>query len=89
MLKRGKLCKSEGIKLICGQTIKKIDDKYLGILESHRFKERETKDIFRTEYLRVYVIKNQTFRILAATAQKSILLKFCPDVAYYICKCTV
>ena len=24
-----------------------------------------------------------------ATAQKSILLKFCPDVAYYVCKCTV
>ena len=26
MLKRGKLCKSEGIKLINGQTIKKVDD---------------------------------------------------------------
>ena len=43
------MCKSEGIKLISGQTIKKVDDKYLGILESE--KEREMKDIFRTEYL--------------------------------------
>lgn len=32
VLKRVKLCKSEGLKLISGQTIKKVDDKYLGIL---------------------------------------------------------
>ena len=54
-LKRGKLCKSEGIKLINGQTIKEVDDegyKYLGILELDKFKEREMKDIFRIEYLR-------------------------------------
>ena len=49
VLKRGKLCKSEGIKLINGQTIKEIDDegyKYLGILELNIqviLKEREIK----------------------------------------------
>lgn len=49
------VCKSDGIKLINGQTIKDVDDegyKYLGILELGKFKEREMKDIFRTEYLR-------------------------------------
>ena len=53
VLKRGSLYKSEGIKLINGQTIKEVDDevyKYLGILELDRFKEWEMKDIFRTEY---------------------------------------
>ena len=42
VLKRGSLYKSEGIKLINGQTIKEVDDevyKYLGILELDRFKE--------------------------------------------------
>jgi len=46
--KRGKLCKSEGIKLINRQTIKEVDDegyKYLGILELDKFKVREKKDI--------------------------------------------
>ena len=52
VLKREKLCKSEGIKLIRGPTMKEVDDKYLGILESDKFKEREMKDIFRTEYLK-------------------------------------
>ena len=54
MLKRGKLCKSEGIKLIKREMIKEVDDEgynYLGILESDKFKEREIKDIFRTENL--------------------------------------
>ena len=53
MLKQGKLCRSEGIKLINGQTVKEVDDegyKYLGILVLDKFKEREMKDIFRTEY---------------------------------------
>ena len=51
MLKRGKLCTTEGIKLINGQSIKEVDDKgykYLGILGLDKFKEREMKDIFRT-----------------------------------------
>ena len=49
------MCKSEGIKLINGQTIKEVDDegyKYRGILELDKFKEREMRNIFRTEYLR-------------------------------------
>ena len=48
VLKRVKLCKSESIRLINGQTIKEVDDegyKYLGILELDKFKEREMKDI--------------------------------------------
>ena len=40
MLKRGKLCRSEGLKLI----------KYLGILESDKFKEKEIKDIPNREH---------------------------------------
>ena len=64
MLRRGKLCKSEGIKLINEQTIKEVDAegyKYLGILELEKFKEREMKDMFRTEYLRRFklVMKSQ------------------------------
>ena len=64
VLKGRKLCKSEGIQLINGQTIKEVDDegyKYLGILELDKFKEREMKDIFRTEYLRRFklVMKSQ------------------------------
>ena len=64
VLKRGNLSKSEGIKLINGQTIKEVDEesyKYLGILELDKFKEREMKDIFRTEYLRRFklVMKSQ------------------------------
>ena len=50
VLKRGKLCKSEGKKLINGLAIKQVDDegnKYLGILELDKFREKETKDIFR------------------------------------------
>ena len=61
---RGKLCKSEGIKLINGLTIKEVDDegyKCLGILELDKFKERKMKDIFRAEYLRRFklVMKSQ------------------------------
>ena len=55
VLKRGKLCKSEGIKLINGQKTKEVDDegyKSLGNLELDKLKEKEMKDIFRTEYLR-------------------------------------
>ena len=57
------VCKSDGIMLINGQTIKEVDDegyKYLSILELDKFKERGMKDIFRTEYLRCFklVIKS-------------------------------
>ena len=47
MLKRGKLRRSEGIKLINRQTIKEVDDKgykYLSIPEFDKFKEREMKE---------------------------------------------
>ena len=54
------------IKLINGLTIKVkvVDDagyKYLGIQELDNLKEREIKDIFRTEYLRRFklVMKSQ------------------------------
>ena len=50
--------------MINGQTIKEVNDegyKYLGILELDKFKEREMKEIFRTEYLRRFqlVMKSQ------------------------------
>ena len=47
VLKRGEVCKGEGIKSINRQTIKEVDDdgyKYLGILELDKFKEREMKE---------------------------------------------
>ena len=62
VLKRGKLYKSEGIKLINGQTIKEVGHEgyeYLYILEVDKFKEREMKEIFRTEYLRRFKLKSQ------------------------------
>ena len=55
VLKRGKLCKSEGIKLINGQKTKEVDDKgykSLGNLELDKLKKKEMKGIFQTEYLR-------------------------------------
>ena len=64
VLKRRRLCKSEGIKLINGLTIKEVDGegyKYLGIPELEKFKEKEMKDIFRAEYLRQFklIMKSQ------------------------------
>ena len=64
VLKRGKMCKSEGIELTNGEMIKRVDDKgnkYLGILESDKFKKRQIKYIFRTENLRQFklVMKSQ------------------------------
>ena len=55
MLKKGELCRTEGIKLINGQSIKEVNDdayNYLGILELAKFKGREMKEIFQTEYFR-------------------------------------
>ena len=54
------MCCCGAIKLTNGQTIKVVDDegyKYLGILELDKLKEKEMKDIFRTEYLRAVVCK--------------------------------
>ena len=55
VLKRGKPCKTEGIQLVNGETIKVVcveGYKYLGILELDKMKEHEMKDIFRNEYMR-------------------------------------
>ena len=78
------MCKSEGIKLINGLTIKEVDDKgykYLGILELDKFKEREMKDIFRAEYLRRFklVMKSQLNgknKIRAANAWAVSLMRY-------------
>ena len=50
--------------MINGQTIKEVNEKgymYLGILELDKFKEREMKDIFKTENPRRFklVMKSQ------------------------------
>ena len=42
--KRGKLCKSEGIKLINRQTIKEVDDEGYKYTELDKFKERKMKE---------------------------------------------
>ena len=34
-------------------------------------------------------VKIEHTRYFAATSEKSILLKFCPDIPYYIGKCTI
>ena len=55
VLKKGKLHKSEGIKLPEGKTIKDVENegyKYLGILELDKIKEKEMKETFGKEYLR-------------------------------------
>ena len=55
IIKRGKLVKSEDLRLTNGESIKEVDDegyKYLGILELDKIKEKEMKEIFRKEYLR-------------------------------------
>ena len=55
IMKRGKLVKSEDIRLTNGESIKEVSDqgyKYLGILELDKIKEKEMKEVFRKEYLR-------------------------------------
>ena len=54
-MKRGKLIKSNGIKLSNGETINEVDEKgykYLGILELDKVKEKEMKEVLKAEYLR-------------------------------------
>ena len=76
------MCKCDGIKLIITQTIKEVDNewyKYLGILESNKFKEREMKDIFRNEYLRGFklVMKSQlSVRTRAANTRAVSLMRY-------------
>ena len=52
-------------------------------------KSKSTGRLEANELKECMSVKIKHFRIFAATAQKSILLKCCPDVAYYVCKCTV
>jgi hypothetical protein len=55
VLKRGKIIKSEGIKLCSGEVIKEVEEegyKYLGILETDNIKESKMKEVFQKEYLR-------------------------------------
>ena len=55
IMKRGKLVKTEDIRLTNGESIKEVDDKgykYLGILELDKIKQKEMKELFRKEYLR-------------------------------------
>ena len=54
-IKKGKLIRSDGIKLQDRQQMKGIDETgytYLGILETDKIKEKEMKEKFSKEYLR-------------------------------------
>ena len=54
IMERGKVIKTDGIKLPDGQHMKNIDEtgyRYLGILESDKIKEKEMKKKFSKEYL--------------------------------------
>ena len=54
-MKRGKLIKSNGIKLSNGEAINEVDEegyKYLGILELDKVKEKGMKEVLKAEYLR-------------------------------------
>ena len=54
-MERGKVIKTEGIRLADGQHMKDIDEtgyKYLGILENDKIKKKEMKKKFSKEYLR-------------------------------------
>ena len=53
-MERGKIIRTDGIKLIDGQGMKDIDENgytYLGILESETIKEKEIKEKFSKEYM--------------------------------------
>ena len=53
-MERGKIIRTNGIKLIDGQGMKDIDENgytYLGILESETIKEKEIKEKFSKEYV--------------------------------------
>ena len=56
VMKRGKVCRSDGIELPGEQTIKGLEDgegyKYLGILEADDVKNKEMKDLVTKEYYR-------------------------------------
>ena len=55
VMKKGKMTKCEGIKMLDGSLFRNIDEgdvyKYLGILEADDVKHKEMKEKMRTEYL--------------------------------------
>ena len=54
-MERGKINRTDGIRLLDGQHMKDIDETgytYLGILETDKIKEKEMKEKFSREYLR-------------------------------------
>ena len=54
-LERGKVIRTDGIRLSDGQDMKDIDETgytYLGIWETDKIKEKEIKEKFSKEYLR-------------------------------------
>ena len=54
-IKRGKLSKAEGLRLLSGRMIKEVTEegyKYLGILELDKVKEQEMRQGFRADYMR-------------------------------------
>ena len=55
VMERGKVIRTDGIRLPDGQHMKDIDEidyTYLGILETDKIKEKEMKEKFSREYLR-------------------------------------
>ena len=55
IMERGKVIRTDGIRLPDGQHMKDIDEigyTYLGILETDKIKEKEMKEKFSREYLR-------------------------------------
>ena len=54
-MERGKIIRTDGIRLLDGQHMKDIDETgqtYLGILKTDKIKEKEMKEKFNREYLR-------------------------------------
>ena len=54
IMERGKVIRTDSIRLTDGQDMKGINEtgyKYLGILETEKIKEKEMKEMFSKEYL--------------------------------------
>ena len=55
IMERGKVIRTDGVRLPDGQDMKDIDEDsytYLGLLETDKIKEKEMKEKFSKEYLR-------------------------------------
>ena len=61
-MNNGKLIKTEGIRHVNGETIKKVGEewyKHLGMMELDRVKEKDMKDTLNYDYLRrLKLVKN-------------------------------